>query len=466
MNQNQDISKRDDEWKQLVNESRSYPEELNFVQDHLHHTIYRRRRRMIVRSLVSFTAVFAFFVLLVNTNPVVAHAISKIPVINEIAEFVSFDRGLSKAAEHDCLQNVDLVDTDGEYSLHLPYVISDSRRLFLFFQLKDEVEKQWITSTIFFDIALLDGDTSEPLDGYSLSSSSFPLTSEFIEGEYYHADIRFPDSDIPRNMKLKIAAYASSIGVEENNLARRVQDASYKEELGWLLGTFEVQLELNEYLPPIVTDINREITIEGLPFHVNRIVQYPTGMELSVTFPQDEIYEVQGLELQIKDVDGNCWGSSNGVIASGPDENGEMLYFLEGDYYSDTTLQDITISGVSRIKKSEIEVTLDLNHGCMTPSDSDANIIGVVKRNGMAEVTMEIEDGVNGAYFQHEYSDSKGNEYQMDGIGFTTEFYDSKSEVQFTVVWPEDGIVYLKRWMYPTILLEEPIVVSLNSFMN
>ena len=86
---------------------------------------------------------------MINTNVAFANAIAELPVIGQLAEYVKFDKSLSKAIENKYLQEVNLVSWDNKNNIRLllPYVIADEKKLILFFQLPEEFEQQpnqWI----------------------------------------------------------------------------------------------------------------------------------------------------------------------------------------------------------------------------------------------------------------------------------------------------------------------------------
>ena len=72
----------------------------------------RRRRRWLWRPLPSLAGLFAAFVLLVNVSPTVAHAMSRIPGLDKLAEAVTFSPSLTAAVEHEFVQPVNQEKTE------------------------------------------------------------------------------------------------------------------------------------------------------------------------------------------------------------------------------------------------------------------------------------------------------------------------------------------------------------------
>ena len=64
----------------------------------------RKRRNRVLRPVVNIAAAFVIFVLLVNFCTPVAYACSKVPILRELAEAVTFSRSLTDAVENEYVQ--------------------------------------------------------------------------------------------------------------------------------------------------------------------------------------------------------------------------------------------------------------------------------------------------------------------------------------------------------------------------
>ena len=93
---------------------------------------------MTVRSLGGLAACFAAFVLLVNYCVPVAYACSKVPVLRELAEAVTFSRSLTDAVENEYVQPMELSQTENGITAEIAYLIVDQKQVNVFYRLDSE----------------------------------------------------------------------------------------------------------------------------------------------------------------------------------------------------------------------------------------------------------------------------------------------------------------------------------------
>ena len=93
-------------------------EEINLptpgLEDTLNRAYKKKRKRtakMIICPLGGLVACFATFVLLVNFSATVAVACSRVPVLCDLAEAITFSRSLTNAVENDYVQTINLEQT-------------------------------------------------------------------------------------------------------------------------------------------------------------------------------------------------------------------------------------------------------------------------------------------------------------------------------------------------------------------
>ena len=95
----------------------------------------RVHRQRMVRPIASVAMAFVLFVVLVNFSTPVAYACSKVPVLRELAEAVTFSRSLSDAVDNEYVQSICLAQEDGEVSASIEYLIVDQKQVNVFFKL-------------------------------------------------------------------------------------------------------------------------------------------------------------------------------------------------------------------------------------------------------------------------------------------------------------------------------------------
>ncbi|MDF2543771.1 MAG: hypothetical protein K0S47_3489 [Herbinix sp.] len=377
---------RNDEYKISLEESEAYPEELNHIDLRLKKRIHRKIRKNFMSGIASAAAAFLLFVLVVNTPTAMADAILNMPVLGTLAEYVCFDKGLQNAVMNEYATELDLIEQDQGYSLGIPYVIADSKRLVVIFKPSDNARNKE-DDIIRIDITkIIDTSTGELYEGYSSSTSYYTSSEDEEMKELNYTSIRSVDPPLPKDFQLYITMSRESFlqgnEVKESQTSN-LFEPSPNTQLEQL-GQFVFDLHLGNYPEPRVTVLNQDIEVEGQTICINSVSEYPTGTEISVTFYDDNDSIINGLNIEAIDNKGEEWRNTGGAISSGPDKDNQILYYLEGDYFGSSTLDKIKITGIRLIKKTEAEITLDLQNKTMTPQIRDVTIKSIEKAGNKA----------------------------------------------------------------------------------
>ena len=94
----------------------------------------RRRKKIILGPILSVAAVFALFVLAVNCSATVAYACSRVPILKELAEAVTFSRSLTDAVENEYVQPLNLTQEENGVTASVEYLIVDQKQVNVFFR--------------------------------------------------------------------------------------------------------------------------------------------------------------------------------------------------------------------------------------------------------------------------------------------------------------------------------------------
>jgi hypothetical protein len=477
VNENQKIIEeiRKEEYESSYQEANNYPDDLYNMEFRLRKRIKNKRRKTSIKIITNICAVFMLFVFLMNSSTAFADTVLKIPVIGSLAEFVCFDKGLQNAVNNKYAQKVDLIESDNEYTLGIPYVISDSKRLVLFFQIPENLLNKY-TRNIQVDITkIIDQDTGKEFGGI-YESNGYSLSDKKKNNSLYCISIRSTDANIPNNLKIYTTLKREYIEEEhatESDLDAKtnidtqnikgdytIEGSNIKEEE---LGEYVFDLGLKDYPKPKTITVNKEIKIKGQSIWIHSISEYPTGTEVSIHIPKNNDYVINGINVKAIDNQGEDWASPNGITSIGEEGDENILYYLEGDYFSNASLDKIRIDGVRLFKRDESKITVDLQEQTMNPMVEDLNIKRVEKKGEKALITFEYGgDGCLGL-FQHNYKDTKGNQYEFNSESGTTTLND-KNENSFEVIWPKDNKIILTRSMSPLIKLEEPVEINLQDY--
>ena len=159
-----------------------------------------RKRMRLFRAAGSIAACFAVFVLLVNFCAPVAYACSKVPVLRELAEAVTFSRSLTDAVNNEYVQPIALKQTSGGITASVEYLIVDQKQVNVFFRL---------ASNAYTSLGI-DPDVSLP-DGQRIGSCSLGLNEwDVPNGELQSVTLEVYDGDVPASIRLKLEVYDQS----------------------------------------------------------------------------------------------------------------------------------------------------------------------------------------------------------------------------------------------------------------
>lgn len=456
-------NERTKQYQSIFEESSNYPEELNSIKLRLEKKIYKKRRKTYITRVVSVAAIFAIFVLLVNTPTAMAETIPHMPLIGTFAEYVCFDKGLQNAVKNKYTQEVNLVEKNNGYTLEVPSVIADSKRLVVFFQIPENAVKQQTNYIHVYINKIVNTATGKEYKEYSSESNGYLVSEENANGNLCYTSIRSVGTSMPQDLKVYVTMSSESFLQGEATKESRLSDIFEPTSNTKMqqLGDYVFELHLDNYPNPKTITLNKEIKVNGQTIQINSVTEYPTGTEVSVYIPNDNECIINGLDFQAIDNNGNEWGNTGGVISIGSDGDDEILYYLEGNYFSTASLDKILVKGIRLIKKSEGNITIDLQEKTMTPKLPYLNIKSIERAEEKAYITFESDDSECFGLFRHEYQDTAGKKYEFNSE--SCEQRNGKVENNIAIVWPENNKVILTRSMSPMIKLEKPVEIMLDN---
>lgn len=454
---------RRQEWVDLLEESNKYPEGLLEVEDRLEKRLSKRhkKRSAFYSSLSAVAAVF-IFVVLVNTSAAFADGISQIPLLGKLAEYVKFDKSLSYAIENDYVQKVDLTAFDGQEQLMLPYVIADEKNLVLFFQLPEDFKQ---TSEEWVHIGLekmVNRDTGEEVEGFSYATSDLSKEGReqnhsFVLQRYHFSESTLPAS-IVIDVKVEISIHNGSLETED--VAHTTEENFDRSRIE--RGAFRFQIDFDDFAEPIIYDIGKEYIVFDQQLTLEEMKVYPTGIEVTFTFPEENTAWIKGLNLEIKKDREVLQKGFNGLVAISDNENRWIKAFIESDYFDKPKKKQLIIGGMRILDKDEEFITIDLNNKTISPTVSDIELEEVKIGEGKADLVFSTEVQNNDGFgmFHFDYMDQEENPHRLKGEGSTIGD-NSEMKTSITVVYPPSGRVILQRSLAPMRVLEKPVKIDI-----
>lgn len=376
----------------------------------------RNRKRYVFRPMGAVAAVFLCFVLLVNLVPGVAYACSNLPILDKLAEFVSFSPSLTQAVEHGQVQSVGMTQTQNGITATIESLIVDQKQVVVYFTLDSE-EYDHLSATV--DAHLIDGE-----DAKATIVSGMPYTEN---GELQSATINFIEgASVPD--RLRVTLYIFS-----------------QDERGFMVEGDLFNPEFTLDLEPWLTgqgrtvDFNRILDFNGQRFTLTQLESYPTHVRVNLKADPDNTAKLDYLWFYLELPDGTRLepGTADGLTATGSaeGETGLSLY-AESSYFYEAERIKLVITGATFLDKDTEKVWVNLTTGEHDPIPFDGRIDSIEKTDTGWELRIVSREpaGLHGGLFSWEYAAPDGTTDTSGHMGYSPSSPQSGYGTQFLYV--------------------------------
>lgn len=428
----------------------------------------KQRRNLVIRPLGSMAAAFGIFVLLVNYCAPVAYACSKVPVLRELAEAVTFSKSLSAAVENDYVQEINLVQTKNEITAEIAYLIVDQKQVNVFYRLQSDKYQKLDADP---DVREADGADAS---GYTLSSSWFAGDSGL-----QHVTIDYVAGDVPDSLQLilRVRDIGSGTG-EEEAPAQAVEDGfwepsetepDYLEEFDFLLEFDPTFTETGKVIP-----LEQTAVLDGQTIILETVEIYPTHLRLEVRDEPGNTAWLKDLDFYIQTEDGMVFSSDiSGITATGDgeDESESMVsYRAESSFFYDAKELTLVLTGAQWLDKGRERMRIDLVTGESDPLPEDVTFESAEKKGNGWTVSFRVEYR-EGEPMQQVFGftayDAEGNGYEINRSSTSYGEPDENGNyTYFTTRFPLKGYPYDQVWLEPTYThfwkAAEPVAIEVQ----
>lgn len=455
---------RKNEYEAMIGELNRPAPALEAALDRAYRKKRKRTMKIILRPVTGLAACFAVFVLLVNFCVPVAYACSRVPVLRELAEAVTFSRSLTDAVENEYVQPIDIKQTQNDITAEIAYLIVDRKQVNVFYRLdSDKYEKLHV------DPVVLSADGTGPVACTYYHSIGFDAEN----GELRCLSIDFVNNDVPDSLKIRLGVCPNE--VIEEAAPEYVADDFYSDDIceePKYLAKFDFVLEFDPKFTASgkVLPVNQTVILDGQAITIIDIEVYPTHMRVDIQESADNTAWLTGLDFYIE----TDWGmkfetASYGTIATGSGVSPSMIsYRADSTYFYEADHLKLVITGAQWLRKAE-HTYLNLvtgEHGELP----EGAAFDSAERSGNGWIVRFradwAEDKTMYQLFGHLFYDADGNEYEIqwhslldeaDEDGKITCFYD-----EFLLKnYPYDE-VWLSPWYSHDWTAEDLIVITVQ----
>ena len=432
---------RREEYQELLKELDSVPAELDGT---LERAMKRRRKQAVIyRSLVGMAAAFTVFVLLVNNSQSIAHACSQIPILRELAEAVTISKSLSTAVENEYIQEINLVQREGDVTAEVEYLIVDQKCVVIFYKLQSDRYE-----SLYSKKQILSADGSEEL------KTAYIDHNWASNGNLTYVRVEF-EENVPDSMLLVMDVYAEDYYAQ-----------------GQCAAHIEFLLEFDPAFTSVgrTLELNKEVEMNGQTLVIRDIEIYPTQMRINVTGKEENSAWLEGLEFYIQSEHEVFSSGVDGIISSGSMEENKMVsYRAESIYFYNAEELEVVITGAKWRDKQQEKAYLNLKTGENKGFPENIKFISTKNTAEGVEVWVEVEQPIESGLYMifDSYYDAAGNEirFGMQGGSGAVERIEGDREYvhQFGTIrdYQEEEVWIAFRYT-DNVKLEEPIVVPIK----
>lgn len=231
----------------------------------------RKRRRVIYSIAASF--LIMVLTISIRVSPTFAEIIKEIPLGEHIVNLINYDKGLKLAVENDFIQPVGKGKEHDNLKFSVEEIIVDESRMIIFYSIENKGDHKYVNLKY---MNIYDGEGNEMKVsrswGHFIDKNMMEKENKKLTGK---VNFNFHKEEIPDNItieaKLQESKYKRSEGKPLESIYR----------IPFTIDKDKFKDMKNEY------NLNKVININNQKIKINKIVQYPTRIEIDVEFDKD-----------------------------------------------------------------------------------------------------------------------------------------------------------------------------------
>lgn len=421
----------------------------------------RKRNQYILRPAAGVAACFVIFVLLVNFCAPVAYACSRVPILRELAEAVTFSRSLTDAVENEYVQPISLTQSENGIAASVEYLIVDQKQVNVFYRLDSEIYTEMAA-----DPTVLQANGEYAHCSYGNNDFGTP------NGELQSMTIDFVDEDVPGSLLLKLNIRDNSFAgqdapAEENSgdylLDERDHEPEYIAQMEFLL-EFDPEFTATGKVYPV----NKTVVLDGQQITITEMEVYPTHLRVNIEDSPDNTAWLKMLYFYIE----ADWGMkfdtvSNGITATGTTDSPTMTsYRADSSYFYDANHLKIVITGAEWLNKDMETVYVNLETGQTGQMPEGTELHATTKEGNSWIVEVKADYRKENHHHQvmsWDYFDAEGNEYRFNSMSSVFGEPNEDGEITYFIKrFPLKNYPYEEVWLgvnYSHVWTAEDLIV-------
>ncbi|WP_411955017.1 DUF4179 domain-containing protein [Alkalibacillus sp. S2W] len=319
-----------DEWPSDERLNQSIADGLK-IKKKRHQRLKRTWRSTIVAAVVMF-----MFVIGVNTSPVFAEQVSKVPGFEHLVELVKWDKGRQAALSEGYYEEIDRSVDYGDVTLTIDGVIRDQYGMVVYHTIETE---EPIERLNFSDVSI----KRQNGEGLPVSSLGFGMPSQSETNSYTH------ETEIFFNEPVKDTKFVIEGKVKGRGLNK----------------SFMISFEAENKAEPVHYDVDQPFQVGSEQYRISEVIVNPLRTEVKVEVPENPEWALLNFEdLRLINEEGEVWASiRNGVTGTGSWRSNEydvFSVFLQSHYFEPNDSLTLLFNELQAVPIENSYIKLDL----------------------------------------------------------------------------------------------------------
>lgn len=391
----------------------SIPASLHGIEERslVRYQTYKRVKRAKNFSF-SFIAVLLFLFYSANSSLSFAQNLKSLPIFSELLEVFRFEDEIEGA-----VQEIGMVLSNEKSEVYLQYVMSDEKRILLYFQFPEEMD---LTEYDLIELNVL--EAYDVLGKENYAPFFFSPTHAF--GSHYEKENRYLSlfGVIPLTIE---AMMPEELGMKfQLSLHRRTYDTTLETQEIIDLGEFSFEIPLTRTMKTLQKPIKKSFHLFDIPMELESIENSPLGR--SILFKQKDLstYRVKQLLGRIEDADTGLLLSDELLTGFFSEKTG---HFSIG--YGDVDLEEtkrlkITLTGANLMPIASEYAVIDLEGKKLAHDVEGLELLRVVRGKNVTQLAFKFTpkqgtDQEAFSVFSSEYLDESGAAHRIDSKGLS-----------------------------------------------
>jgi hypothetical protein len=322
------------------------------------------KSKPIIKALVGIVAALLVFVVIVNSSSNIAYALSNIPILNNLVQLATLDKGFNNLVNNDRIQQLNITSEDKGAKFTATTIVGDDLKLWIsynfqgeglsvgqikFKSMDDNTELPWSASISPENKNYIEVSTNKLIKDFNME------VQVYKDDPLFYKPIDDLDEEALKNIKTKY---------DQNNLT-----------------TLNIPISLNNKILKdnlvVLTELNNEFKSEIGTFKIKKLeLSESRSIVYGELISNDyELLEIENPVLVDKNGIKYSYASNLSNFKNLPSNNNIRLDLKGG--ISDASMLNFKCSGIKYINKKDKHITIDLKNKIVQPNNLGVELVNI-----------------------------------------------------------------------------------------